>query len=76
MSWLETFAVAFGVIGGSIKNNTVGLKGVTRQRGRYHARIRCGGVTHCLGLFETATATHAAYAAKAAELFGEFARIS
>ena len=56
------------------RNNTVGLKGVSRSRGKYFAQIRVDGLTQYLGTFDTAKAAHAAYCQKAVEVFGEFAR--
>lgn len=54
-----------------------GRKGVTVHRtGRYQAQVKCHGVNHYLGLFDTEEAAAAAYAAKATELFGEFARVA
>ena len=50
-------------------------KGTTlHSTGKYQASIKLAGKSHYLGLFVTAEEAHAAYAAKAAELFGEFAR--
>lgn len=50
-------------------------KGVTlHKNGRYQAQIKTDGRNHYLGLFDTPQEANAAYAAKAAELFGEFAR--
>lgn len=52
-----------------------GLKGAVRLRsGRYQAQVKCNGVFHYLGSFATEAEANAAYAAKAVELFGEFAR--
>ena len=38
-----------------------GLTGVTRQRNKFEARISANGVSHHLGMFETAEAAHLAY---------------
>jgi hypothetical protein len=54
--------------------NLCGLKGVTAHRNKWVARIMRDGKALHLGLFETAEEAHRAYAAKAAELFGDFAR--
>lgn len=52
-----------------------GLKGVTLHKcGKYQAQVKCRGKNHYLGLFDTEADAAAAYAAKAQELFGEFAR--
>lgn len=57
------------------RGNGGGLKGVdVLPGGRFQARISFGGKLHYLGLFDTAEEAHAAYVAKAKELFGEFAR--
>ncbi|HXW25609.1 MAG TPA: HNH endonuclease [Xanthobacteraceae bacterium] len=58
------------------RTNTSGFKGVHRRRtgGRWRAQIWKDGRAHYLGLFATAQAAHAAYAAAARRLFGEFAR--
>ena len=55
--------------------NTSGYKGVyfSRPRGCWLAQIRVLGVWHGLGAFDSAEDAHAAYAAKARELYGEFA---
>ena len=57
-------------------DNTSGFKGVTWHRAarRWMAQITCGGRAIYLGLFDSPAAAHAAYIAKARELFGEFAR--
>lgn len=50
-------------------------KGVTVHKdGRYQAQIKIAGKNHYLGLFDTEAEAASAYAAKATELFGEFAR--
>jgi hypothetical protein len=51
-------------------------KGVTlhRQTGKYQAQIKKGGKNFYLGLFESPIEANAAYAQKARELFGDFAR--
>jgi hypothetical protein len=56
------------------RNNVSGLKGVSRHRSQWRARIRKTYRTHHLGIFSTRQAAHAAYAAAARKLFGEFAR--
>lgn len=56
------------------KDSTTGLKGVSKKRDKWQARIFCRGVKYNLGCYESPSAAHAAYAAKAKELFGEFAR--
>lgn len=58
--------------------NTTGLKGVTWHKKccRWQASIKENGKNHYLGLFDTAEAAHAAYAAAAEQRFGEFARVA
>src|SRR5215471_18008038 len=56
------------------QNNTSGFKGVVAYRGRWRAMITKNGRSTMLGPFETPAAAHAAYAAAARKLFGEFAR--
>lgn len=57
-------------------NNLSRFKGVRlRSSGRFQARITDGhGRVIHIGMFDTAEEAHAAYLAKAKELFGEFAR--
>lgn len=55
-------------------NNTVGFKGVERKRGKFSARIKCGGYRLNLGVFKKAEEAHEAYIEAAKRLFGEFAR--
>jgi hypothetical protein len=58
------------------RHNTSGYKGVSlyRRSGRWQAIICNKGRWTYLGTFTTPEAAHAAYAAAARELFGEFAR--
>lgn len=49
-------------------------KGVRQVGSRFQARLRSGGQLFSLGSFSTAEAAHAAYMAKAREVFGGFAR--
>jgi hypothetical protein len=55
------------------KNNRSGFKGVRYEGLNYSARIMHQGKAVHIGMFPTPEAAHAAYAAKARELFGEFA---
>jgi hypothetical protein len=59
-----------------LRSNTSGFKGVVfnRQRGNWKAQITKEGRRYYLGSYATAEKAHAAYVAKARELFGEFAR--
>src|SRR6266853_1485048 len=58
------------------RNNFSGLKGAYRHpTAGWTSHIRVNGKLHGLGSFATAEADHAAYAAKAAELFGDFSRV-
>lgn len=54
--------------------NLTGLKGVSKRRYNYEARISIDGKQIALGWFKTAEQAHAAYVAAAVEHFGEFAR--
>jgi hypothetical protein len=58
------------------RSNTSGYKGVSfhRRVRKWTAYITKGNQRQSLGYFATAQEAHAAYAAKARELFGEFAR--
>lgn len=58
------------------RNNTSGFKGVVfeRRTGKWVARIWKDRRCHFLGRYATAQQAHAAYVAKAHELFGDFAR--
>lgn len=60
----------------SVRSNAVGLKGVYRMKGKFQAQIQSCGHRINLGTYVTPEEAHAAYAAKAIELFGEFARAS
>lgn len=57
-------------------NNSSGYKGVhyCNTNKTYLARVRFKGKCFCLGSFDDPEKAHAAYVAKARELFGEFAR--
>lgn len=57
------------------KNSRSGLKGASFQAGRWRAQIKFNRKNISLGYFDTAYEAHLAYAAKARELFGEFARL-
>ena len=54
------------------KDNRVGFKGVTLDRGRYKASIKHNGVQCHLGLFDTPEQASEVYQKKADELRGEF----
>ena len=56
------------------RNNSCGLKGVSRAREGWRATIHKDRQKHHLGIFPTPQAAHAAYVAAARRLFGEFAR--
>lgn len=62
----------------SKKNRAIRLKGVTfkadKQRKPWRATIVIGGKQQFLGYFATPEDAHAAYATKAVEVFGDFAR--
>ena len=52
--------------------NKHGFKGVWKQRGIFYAAVTANAQRHYLGHFRSAEEAHAAYVAKAKELFGEF----
>lgn len=58
------------------RHNVSGFKGVSwhKSAGRWRATIKKDRKPMHLGYFDTASEAHAAYMAKANELFGEFAR--
>jgi hypothetical protein len=57
-------------------NNSSGLKGAYRhfQNDCWYSTLKVGSRTIYLGCYATAAEAHAAYMAKAKEVFGEFAR--
>jgi hypothetical protein len=59
------------------RGSASGLKGVYPEpNGRWKALITCRGQRHYLGMFACKQKAAAAYAAKAIELHGEFARLN
>jgi hypothetical protein len=75
--WLNLREATRSENGGNTRvrsDSTIGIKGVKRSLNRYKARITKNGVVYYLGSFDTAEEAGAAYARKAKELFGEFAR--
>jgi len=61
---------------GANRNNRIGLKGVSKQGKRYRATIQVRGHWQQIGVFDTPELAHAAYAAAASRLCGEFASSS
>lgn len=59
------------------RSNTSGFKGVVfcPRTGKWRALISKDRRRYCLGRYATAEEAHAAYVAKARELFGKFARV-
>ena len=55
-------------------DSKAGIKGVRCRGGRWEARIYAHGRFESIGWFDTAEAASLAYAARAREVFGEFAR--
>lgn len=59
-------------------DNATGIKGARLKKGKgarpFYATINIDGKQRHLGYFDTVEEAHAAYAAKAKELFGRFAR--
>lgn len=58
------------------KDNRSGFKGVSRNGGRWRARIQVGEREVALGRYDTAEDAARAYDAAAVEHFGEFARVN
>lgn len=56
------------------RHNITGMKGVTKHKGGYAARIHCNGVVHSLGVHQTPELAHRAYCDAALKLHGQFAR--
>ena len=63
---------------GARKRNASGLKGAyfSKEKKKWHSRIMCLGKLYLLGYFETSQEAHSAYAAAAAKLHGQFARVA
>lgn len=57
----------------SKSSNSNGFKGICKHRRRWKAQIRANKKLIHIGIFKTPKEAHAAYMAKARELFGEFA---
>lgn len=58
----------------AMKNNATGMKGITRDRGKWKAHICCHYKRYNLGLFNTPEEAHQAYIKAAKKLHKEFAR--
>ncbi len=56
-------------------NNSLGAKGVSRNRSRYSAKIRVDNVRTHLGTFDTVEEAHSAYCAAAETFHGQFAKV-
>jgi hypothetical protein len=77
--WLNLRDATFSQNNGNrsrTKSHKTGFKGVYLADGLYVARIMKDGVRYSVGYFKDPETAHAAYAAKARELFGEFARVA
>ncbi|HXP07569.1 MAG TPA: hypothetical protein VN828_03695 [Acidobacteriaceae bacterium] len=61
---------------GPRKDNRQGFKGVKANRDKWAARITHKGHRYHLGVFLTVEDAAKAYAAKAREFYGEFARVA
>ena len=61
---------------GSRRDNKLGVKGVSRSRGRFRAVIQINGNYKLIGVFLTIEAASAAYQLAAQKLFGEFAHVA
>lgn len=55
------------------RDNPIGVKGVTKRRNRFEARIGIGGKYKYLGIFDTKEEASAAYLAAAAAAYPDFA---
>lgn len=60
------------------KNSSSRLKGAcwNKSVGKWQSQIKYAGKNYYLGIFETEQEAHRAYAVKAKQLFGEFARVA
>lgn len=58
------------------RGTAAGLKGATPHGRRWKAQICCHGRKEHLGIYDTAEEAGRAYAVRARELFGEFARLT
>lgn len=74
--WLRRLSIRIqvGAMAGSVRPD--GYISFVKDIGRWHARIMSEGQLHLLGYFDSPKDAHAAYAKKAAELHGEFARLA
>lgn len=61
-----------------MSNRSSKMKGVTwnKKVGKWQAQIGLREKNYYLGVFDTEVAAHAAYASKAKQLFGDYARVS
>jgi hypothetical protein len=57
------------------RTSVSGYKGVSKNRKKWRAQIRISQKNIHLGLYDTPEEAHAAYVAKAKELFGEYAKV-
>jgi hypothetical protein len=55
--------------------SSTGVKGVTRNKGKFIAYIKISDRNVCLGTYSTAEEAGSAYARAAVQKFGEFARV-
>lgn len=62
---------------GAVRSSGTGLKGAHRvaATGKWRSKVTIDGVDHYLGTFDTPEEAHAAYAEKAVQLHGQFARV-
>lgn len=56
------------------RDSATGLKGVSKKRSRWEARLSRRGTVYRLGVFDSPDDAHAAYIAAAKSINGEFAR--
>jgi hypothetical protein len=55
--------------------NVSGYKGVSKERKKWRARISLNNKPMSIGYYDTPEEAHAAYVAKAKELFGDYAKV-
>lgn len=76
-NWIDNLRLASQTLNNAnrlrYRNNKSGFKGVHLHQGKFRAMIRKDGRAIHIGCYDAPEKAHAAYVAKARELFGEFA---
>ena len=57
-------------------NNTTGIKGITREKNKWRARVKIDGISIHLGYFDNIEDAKQARINKVQQVFGEFAHSS